>query len=141
MFRCSSTHGVMVMDLYFLACADLTWNAGSRPSSKGKPLHWTSCMKIAEDIAAGLLHLHQTPTAPIVHGNLKPSNVLLGPDFESCLTDYGLVPALAAPDASSAVSLLYRAPETRSASAMACGKVRVLGRWKPLGYSRERSDE
>jgi serine/threonine protein kinase len=76
-------------------------------------------MKIAEDIAAGLLHLHQTPTAPIVHGNLKPSNVLLGPDFESCLTDYGLVPALAAADASSATSLLYRAPETRSASAMA----------------------
>ncbi|CAM0883867.1 unnamed protein product [Alopecurus aequalis] len=93
---------------------------GSRPASKGKPLHWTSCMKIAEDIAAGLLHLHQTPTAPIVHGNLKPSNVLLGPDFESCLTDYGLVPALAAPDASSATSLLYRAPETRSAMANAC---------------------
>uniref|UniRef100_A0ACD5WKS7 Uncharacterized protein n=1 Tax=Avena sativa TaxID=4498 RepID=A0ACD5WKS7_AVESA len=88
---------------------------GTRPSSKGKPLHWTSCMKIAEDIAAGLLHLHQTPAAPIVHGNLKPSNVLLGPDFESCLTDYGLVPALAAADASSATSLLYRAPETRSA--------------------------
>uniref|UniRef100_A0ACD5VXF5 Uncharacterized protein n=1 Tax=Avena sativa TaxID=4498 RepID=A0ACD5VXF5_AVESA len=94
---------------------------GSRPSSKGKPLHWTSCMKIAEDIAAGLLHLHQTPAAPIVHGNLKPSNVLLGPDFESCLTDYGLVPALAAADASSsATSLLYRAPETRSAMAGAC---------------------
>ncbi|VAI63806.1 unnamed protein product [Triticum turgidum subsp. durum] len=87
---------------------------GSRPSSKGKPLHWTSCMKIAEDIAAGLLHLHQQS---LVHGNLKPSNVLLGPDFESCLTDYGLVPALhaAGADASSA-SLLYRAPETRSSS-------------------------
>ncbi|KAM3223229.1 hypothetical protein ACQJBY_056899 [Aegilops geniculata] len=87
---------------------------GSRPSSKGKPLHWTSCMKIAEDIAAGLLHLH---SSAIVHGNLKPSNVLLGPDFESCLTDYGLVPALhaAGADASSA-SLLYRAPETRSSS-------------------------
>ncbi|VAI52159.1 unnamed protein product [Triticum turgidum subsp. durum] len=87
---------------------------GSRPSSKGKPLHWTSCMKIAEDIAAGLLHLH---SSAIVHGNLKPSNVLLGPDFESCLTDYGLVPALhaAGADASSA-SLLYRAPETRSFS-------------------------
>ena len=71
-------------------------------------------MKIAEDIAAGLLHLH---SLAIVHSNLKPSNVLLGPDFESCLTDYGLVPALhaAGADASSA-SLLYRAPETRSSS-------------------------
>jgi serine/threonine protein kinase len=81
--------------------------AGSRPSSKGKPLHWTSCMKIAEDAAAGLLHLHQSG---IVHGNLKPSNVLLGADFESCLTDYGLVPTLLLPDLSSS-SLLYRAPE------------------------------
>jgi serine/threonine protein kinase len=64
-------------------------------------------MKIAEDAAAGLLHLHQSG---IVHGNLKPSNVLLGADFESCLTDYGLVPTLLLPDLSSS-SLLYRAPE------------------------------
>lgn len=92
---------------------------GSRPSSKGKPLHWTSCMKIAEDVAAGLLHLHQSG---IVHGNLKPSNVLLGPDFESCLTDYGLVPTLLPSNAElhaspSSSSLFYRAPEARGAHA------------------------
>lgn len=99
---------------------------GSRPSSKGKPLHWTSCMKIAEDIAAGLVHLHQSPPGGIVHGNLKPSNVLLGPDFESCLTDYGLVPTLLPSHAdltsnghASSTSLFYRAPETRSAHATA----------------------
>ena len=95
--------------------------AGSRPSSKGKPLHWTSCMKIAEDVAAGLVHLHQSS---IVHGNLKPSNVLLGPDFESCLTDYGLVPTLLPSNAelhssSSSSSLFYRAPEVRGAHAHA----------------------
>ncbi|TKW42436.1 hypothetical protein SEVIR_1G384700v4 [Setaria viridis] len=85
---------------------------GSRPSSnKGKPLHWTSCMKIAEDVAAGLVHLHQSG---IVHGNLKPSNVLLGPDFESCLTDYGLVPALL-PSNAELHSLFYRGPEVRAA--------------------------
>lgn len=92
--------------------------AGSRgPCSKGKPLHWTSCLKIAEDVAAGLLHLHQSG---IVHGNLKPSNVLLGPDFESCLTDYGLVPTLL-PTSNAAAellqpgssSLLYQGPEVR----------------------------
>ncbi|XP_062220846.1 inactive leucine-rich repeat receptor-like serine/threonine-protein kinase At1g60630 [Phragmites australis] len=95
---------------------------GSRPSSKGKPLHWTSCMKIAEDVVAGLLHLHQSPSpngGGIVHGNLKPSNVLLGPDFESCLTDYGLVPTLlpSNADSSSSTSLFYRAPEVRAAHA------------------------
>ncbi|PWZ22862.1 Inactive leucine-rich repeat receptor-like serine/threonine-protein kinase [Zea mays] len=93
------------------------WQAGrSRPSSKGKPLHWTSCMKIAEDVAAGLVHLHQWS---IVHGNLKPSNVLLGPDFESCLTDYGLLPTLLPSNAElhSSSSLFYRAPEVRGAHA------------------------
>lgn len=92
--------------------------AGSRSSSKGKPLHWTSCMKIAEDVAAGLVHLHQSS---IVHGNLKPSNVLLGPDFESCLTDYGLVPTLLPSNAElhSSSSLLYRAPEVRGPHAHA----------------------
>ena len=92
------------------------WHTGSRASSKGKPLHWTSCLKIGEDVAAGLLHLHQWS---IVHGNLKPSNVLLGPDFESCLTDYGLVPTLL-PSNVQLPSLSYRAPEVRAAAAPSC---------------------
>ncbi|OAY81830.1 Inactive leucine-rich repeat receptor-like serine/threonine-protein kinase, partial [Ananas comosus] len=101
----------------------------SWPSGSGKPLHWTSCLKIAEDVATGLLFLHQQ-SPPAAHGNLKSSNVLLGADFESCLTDYCLVPsflpataadsyldntatAAAASGPSSAASLFYRAPETR----------------------------
>ncbi|KAI3889185.1 hypothetical protein MKX03_024639 [Papaver bracteatum] len=86
---------------------------GSRTSGGGKPLHWTSCLKIAEDLATGLVYIHQTPG--LTHGNLKSSNVLLGSDFESCLTDYGLTPfrdpdSLEEPSAS---SLFYRAPECR----------------------------
>nr|GMD67701.1 inactive leucine-rich repeat receptor-like serine/threonine-protein kinase At1g60630 [Ipomoea batatas] len=86
---------------------------GSRASSGSKPLHWTSCLKIAEDVATGLLYIHQNPG--LTHGNLKSSNVLLGSDFESCLTDYGLTP-FRNPEAleeSSASSLFYRAPECR----------------------------
>ncbi|GJM87519.1 hypothetical protein PR202_ga03482 [Eleusine coracana subsp. coracana] len=97
--------------------ADTGTGTGSRAASKGKPLHWTSCMKITEDVAAGLLHLHQSS---IVHGNLKPSNVLLGPDFESCLTDYGLLMMMMLPDhghAASSTSLLYRAPEAHRTTA------------------------
>nr|GEV85525.1 inactive leucine-rich repeat receptor-like serine/threonine-protein kinase At1g60630 [Tanacetum cinerariifolium] len=86
---------------------------GSRTSVGGKPLHWTSCLKIAEDLATGLLYIHQNPG--LTHGNLKSSNVLLGSDFESCLTDYGLMsfrnPDF--PEESSASSLFYRAPECR----------------------------
>ncbi|KAI3434239.1 Protein kinase domain-containing protein [Psidium guajava] len=86
---------------------------GSRTSGGGKPLHWTSCLKIAEDLATGLLYIHQSHG--LTHGNLKSSNVLLGPDFESCLTDYGLM-LFRDPDSleePSATSLFYRAPECR----------------------------
>ncbi|KAI4345893.1 hypothetical protein L6164_012979 [Bauhinia variegata] len=87
---------------------------GSKSSGGGKPLHWTSCLKITEDLATGLLYIHQNPG--LAHGNLKSSNVLLGSDFESCLTDYGLTMFLN-PDSQeepSATSLFYRAPECRS---------------------------
>ncbi|KAL2246742.1 probable inactive receptor kinase At5g67200 [Sesamum indicum] len=57
-------------------------------SNRSKPLHWTSCLKIAEDVAQGLAYIHQA--SKLIHGNLKPSNVLLGPDFEACVTDYCL---------------------------------------------------
>ncbi|KAI5580084.1 hypothetical protein BDE02_08G132000 [Populus trichocarpa] len=86
---------------------------GTRTSGGGKPLHWTSCLKIAEDLATGLLYIHQNPGS--THGNLKSSNVLLGPEFESCLTDYGLT-TFRNPDSleePSATSLFYRAPEIR----------------------------
>ncbi|CAI9096934.1 OLC1v1033198C1 [Oldenlandia corymbosa var. corymbosa] len=86
---------------------------GSRAAGGSKPLHWTSCLKIAEDLATGLLYIHQNPG--LVHGNLKSSNVLLGSDFESCLTDYSLT-SFRNPDSleeSSASSLFYRAPECR----------------------------
>ncbi|CAM8936370.1 unnamed protein product [Rhodiola kirilowii] len=86
---------------------------GSRTSGGGKPLHWTSCLKIAEDLATGLLYIHQS--GGLSHGNLKSSNVLLGSDFESCLTDYGLT-AFLNPDSheeTSATTLFYRAPECR----------------------------
>ncbi|PIN22775.1 Serine/threonine protein kinase [Handroanthus impetiginosus] len=86
---------------------------GSRAAGGSKPLHWTSCLKIAEDLATGLLYIHQNPG--LTHGNLKSTNVLLGSDLESCLTDYGLTP-FRNPDSqeeSRASSLFYRAPECR----------------------------
>ncbi|KAH6831428.1 Leucine-rich repeat protein kinase family protein [Perilla frutescens var. hirtella] len=86
---------------------------GSRGAGGSKPLHWTSCLKIAEDVATGLLYIHQNPA--LTHGNLKSTNVLLGSDFESCLTDYGLTPFRnpESHEESSASSLFYRAPECR----------------------------
>ncbi|XP_050205414.1 probable inactive receptor kinase At5g67200 [Mercurialis annua] len=92
---------------------------GSR-STRAKPLHWTSCLKIAEDVAQGLAYIHQS--SKLVHGNLKSSNVLLGPDFEACITDYCLAiladtSAIEDPD-----STACKAPETRKSSRRSTAK-------------------
>nr|GEW68673.1 probable inactive receptor kinase At5g67200 [Tanacetum cinerariifolium] len=89
---------------------NLIFCEGSR-SAKAKPLHWTSCLKIAEDIALGLAYIHQA--SRLIHNNLKSSNVLLGPDFEACLTDYCLL-VLADPiSIDESISTGYKAPELR----------------------------
>ncbi|KAL3592145.1 hypothetical protein D5086_010785 [Populus alba] len=92
---------------------------GSR-STRAKPLHWTSCLKIAEDVAEGLAYIHQMSN--LVHGNLKSANVLLGADFEACITDYSL--ALLADTSSSEDpdSAACKAPETRKSSHQATAK-------------------
>ncbi|KAL7141430.1 hypothetical protein ABFS83_08G052000 [Erythranthe nasuta] len=94
---------------------------GSR-STRAKPLHWTSCLKIAEDVAQGLAYIHQA--SKTVHGNLKSSNVLLGSDFEACITDYCL--AMLAIDTSSEddpdSASHYRAPEIRKSAKRATAK-------------------
>lgn len=87
---------------------------GSR-STRAKPLHWTSCLKIADDVAQGLAYIHQA--SHLVHGNLKSTNILLGADFEACLADYCLSTLI---DRSS-ISLdldseRYRAPEIRAST-------------------------
>ncbi|XP_051126692.1 probable inactive receptor kinase At5g67200 [Andrographis paniculata] len=93
---------------------------GSRPA-RAKPLHWTSCLKTAEDVAQGLAYIHQA--SKFIHGNLKSSNVLLGSDFEACITDYCLIPVLAdtstddSPD-----SACYKAPEIRKSGRAATAK-------------------
>ncbi|XP_004509114.1 probable inactive receptor kinase At5g67200 [Cicer arietinum] len=83
---------------------------GSR-SARAKPLHWTSCLKIAEDVAHGLAYIHQVSS--LIHGNLKSSNVLLGGDFEACVTDYCLTFLIDSSFTEDPDSAAYKAPEVR----------------------------
>ncbi|KAJ6678385.1 PROTEIN KINASE putative-RELATED [Salix viminalis] len=92
---------------------------GSR-STRAKPLHWTSCLKIAEDVARGLAYIHQTSN--LVHGNLKSANVLLGADFEACITDYCLAMLADTSSSENPDSAACKAPETRKAHRPASSK-------------------
>ncbi|KAL0350706.1 UNVERIFIED_CONTAM: putative inactive receptor kinase [Sesamum radiatum] len=92
---------------------------GSR-SARAKPLHWTSCLKIAEDVAQGLAYIHQA--SKLVHGNLKSSNVLLGSDFEACITDYCLAVLADTSSDDDPDFAGYRAPEIRKSARRATPK-------------------
>ena len=83
--------------------------AGSK-STRAKPLHWTSCLKIAEDVAQGLSYIHQAWR--LVHGNLKSCNVLLGPDFEACISDYCLAALITSGPEQDPDSIACKPPET-----------------------------
>ncbi|VAI59134.1 unnamed protein product [Triticum turgidum subsp. durum] len=51
---------------------------------------WSLICKLSVCIAKGLDHLHTGMEKPIIHGNLKTSNVLLDASYECRVSDYGL---------------------------------------------------
>lgn len=80
---------------------------GSRGSGR-TPLDWDNRMKIALSTARGLAHLHVS--GKVVHGNIKSSNILLRPDQEASVSDFGLNPLFGASTTPNRVAG-YRAPE------------------------------
>ena len=50
----------------------------------------TQRLSIALDIANALEYLHHSSQRPIVHYDLKPSNILLGNDLTAHISDFGL---------------------------------------------------
>ncbi|XP_075651830.1 putative receptor-like serine/threonine-protein kinase At5g57670 [Castanea sativa] len=55
-----------------------------------KSLEWSIRYKIVIGIARGLHYLHKCCKHRIIHRDIKASNILLGPDYEPQITDFGL---------------------------------------------------
>ncbi|KAH0646980.1 hypothetical protein KY284_034864 [Solanum tuberosum] len=64
---------------------DRLFQRGNSPA-----LSWQHRFRIAAEIGAGLLFLHQSKPEPIVHRDLKPANILLDRNFVSKISDVGL---------------------------------------------------
>ncbi|CAH9123805.1 unnamed protein product [Cuscuta epithymum] len=57
-------------------------------------MHWGKRFSILVSIAKGIEYLHSSCDPPIVHGDIKPSNVLLDQNFDAKIADFGLSQSL-----------------------------------------------
>jgi serine/threonine protein kinase len=72
-------------------------------------------LQLATDVAKGMAYLHGRPTDPVIHGDLKPSNLLMDDDGKVVISDFGLSKVstltLTTRPSSSGMSVTYTAPE------------------------------
>lgn len=54
------------------------------------PLSWKDRARIAAEIASGLCFLHSSKPEKIVHGDLKPQNILLDSELSCKICDFGI---------------------------------------------------
>uniref|UniRef100_A0A1J3J693 RING-type E3 ubiquitin transferase n=1 Tax=Noccaea caerulescens TaxID=107243 RepID=A0A1J3J693_NOCCA len=83
------------------------------------PLSWQNRVRIATEICAALVFLHSNKAHSLVHGDLKPANILLDTNLVSKLSDFGTC-SLLHPDGSKSVptdvtgTVAYLDPEASS---------------------------
>ncbi|CAL5412900.1 unnamed protein product [Camellia sinensis] len=73
-------------------------------------LEWAQVQKIMRGIASGLDRIHTRATRAIIHGDLKPDNILLGQDYAAIICDFGS--AIQAEDRNEIGTMGYMYPAT-----------------------------
>ena len=62
----------------------------NRLDDDGKMLSWQERVNVAADVAEGLVYLHHEYVQPIIHCDLKPTNILLTSDMVAKISDFGI---------------------------------------------------
>ncbi|CAN0877918.1 Pollen receptor-like kinase 3 [Linum grandiflorum] len=87
---------------------------GDRGAASRQGLKWVSRLRIIKGIARGLTFIHsELGGTNLPHGNLKSSNVLVGPDNEPRVSEYGFS-SLINSNVMTKALLAYKSPEALS---------------------------
>nr|GLL22038.1 systemin receptor SR160-like [Ipomoea trifida] len=95
------------------------WLHGKKKGLTTQVLNWETRLKIAMGATQGLCYMHHDCSPPIVHRDIKSSNILVDSDFNVKIADFGLAKMIASegdPETASAVvgTFGYIAPEYSS---------------------------
>ncbi|CAD6258028.1 unnamed protein product [Miscanthus lutarioriparius] len=96
---------ILVYELLERGSLDAWLHGGDAVDGGGtKTLPWSARLCVARGVAAALDFLHHGRRPPVLHRDIKSSNVLLGEGFEAKLADFGLARIVRGSPAKSHVS-------------------------------------
>lgn len=104
---------------------------GRLPSTP--PLSWANRFKIVLGTAEGLAHLHHSFRPPIIHYNIKPSNILLDENYNAKISDFGLARLLTKLD-KHVISNRFQSALGYVAPELACQSLRVNEKCDVYGF-------
>ncbi|KAK7294756.1 hypothetical protein RJT34_17652 [Clitoria ternatea] len=74
----------------FISNGNLATALRGRNGQPSPNLSWSTRLGIIKGTARGLAYLHECSPRKFVHGDVKPSNILLDTDFQPRISDFGL---------------------------------------------------
>ncbi|PIN06048.1 Serine/threonine protein kinase [Handroanthus impetiginosus] len=85
----SEAPGERIIVMEFAGMLSLDFHLHQNPDGAAL-LDWNRRLRIAAGAARGIEYLHEVVAPPIIHGCVKPSNILVDVKFSARLCDYGL---------------------------------------------------
>ncbi|XVE88113.1 hypothetical protein DITRI_Ditri19aG0042000 [Diplodiscus trichospermus] len=85
----SQAPGERIIVMEFIGMMNLDFYLHENPDGASL-LDWNRRLRVAPAVARGIQYLHEGMAPSIIHGCIKPSNILLDVKFTAKLCDYGL---------------------------------------------------